>query len=76
MRRFVNTDPNPNLYHKPAPNPNPGPGHDPDLRPGPRQADKARLSELKRVETERGADSPGVKLGIFPASTGPSSAVP
>ena len=30
------------------------------------------LSELKRVEIERGADSPGVKLGIFPAATGPS----
>uniref|UniRef100_A0A7S0HIU0 Uncharacterized protein n=1 Tax=Phaeocystis antarctica TaxID=33657 RepID=A0A7S0HIU0_9EUKA len=36
------------------------------------QGDKARLSELKRVEIERGADSPGVKLGIFPASSGPS----
>ena len=24
------------------------------------------------VEIERGADSPGVKLGIFPASSGPS----
>jgi len=40
------------------------------------QGDKTRLNELKRVEIERGADSPGIKLGIFPASTGPSSAAP
>ena len=46
---------------RPSGNPNPGPA----------QGDKARLSELKRVEIERGADSPGVKLGIFPAPTGP-----
>jgi len=44
----------------------------PHPTPDAEQSDKARLNELKRVELERGADSPGVKLGVFPPASGPS----
>ena len=50
----------------------PEPDPPPHPTPGPEQSDKARLNELKRVELERGADSPGVKLGVFPPASGPS----
>ena len=52
--------------------PEPEPDPPPHPTPGPEQSDKARLNELKRVELERGADSPGVKLGVFPPASGPS----